>query len=94
MDVVKSVNAVTDFNAEGGKLYAQVRSRNLVAMINAREQSFNIASFFERLSKQDLQLAISLANNVKPDAPRATATLAIAGLILRGQNAAAVSSRH
>lgn len=87
-DVIKSVNAVTDFNSEGGKLYAQVRSRNLVAMINSREQSFNMASLFERLSKQNLQLAISLANDVKPDAPRAAATLAIAGLILKGQTGA------
>jgi hypothetical protein len=45
------------------------------------------------LSKQDLQLAISLANDVKPEGPRATATLAIAAMILKGQHGANVSLR-
>jgi hypothetical protein len=93
-DIIKAVNAVSDFNSDGGRLYAQVRAKNIIAMINAGEPSFNMAAFFERLSKQNLPLAISLANEVKPEAPRAAATLAIAGLMLKGQNSAAVSLRE
>jgi hypothetical protein len=93
-ELVNAVNGVTDFNVDGGKLYAQIRARNLVAMINSKEPSFSMAFFFERLSKQDAQQAISLATDVKPDAPRAAVTIAIAGQILKSQNSAAVSLRN
>jgi hypothetical protein len=93
-DLINAVNAATDFNADGGRLYAQIRSRNVMAMINSRELAFSMASFFQKLSKQNVEQAMTLVIDVKPDAPRATATIAIASQILRGQNSGAVSLRH
>jgi hypothetical protein len=81
-DVIKAANAVNGFSGEDGKLSARLRTRNTVAMINSDEPSFNVVSLFELLARDDLQRAVSMANNLTGEAPRAAANLASARSIL------------
>jgi hypothetical protein len=91
-EVVKAANAAPGFTGEGGKLTSSLRTRNIVAMLNWDEPSFNIISLFDFLSRDDLQVAISLANNLKAEAPRAVAILAIARSVLKRYHPSQVTS--
>ncbi len=81
-DIVKAANAVPGYIGERGKLYALLRTRNVVATINAEEPSFDMLRVFDSFAKDDLQLAISLADNLTGEGPRSSASLAIARSVL------------
>lgn len=81
-DIVKAANAVPAFAAEEGKLYALLRTRNVIATIDAAEPSFNLVTVFATLANDDLQVAVTVANSLVGEAPRATANLAIARSVL------------
>jgi len=85
VDVVKAANSVDGFSGEDGKLTARLRAKNVIAMINSDEPSFNAITLFARLGQDDLQHAISLVNNLTGDAPRVAASLAIARPIILKQ---------
>lgn len=93
-DAIRAANAVPGFTGEDAKLSARLRTRNVISMISSDEPLFNIVSLFDLLSRDDLQLAISLANGFKEESPRAAATLAIAGSILKKQKTSAFASRR
>lgn len=84
-DAVRATNSVPGFTGENAKLSARLRTKNVISMISTEESSFTIANLFELLSQDDLQMAISLANGLKEESPRATATLAVAGSVLNRQ---------
>ena len=84
-DVIKAANAVPGFSGEEGKLYALLRTRDVIATINSDEPSFNIMRVFDLLARDDLELAVSVANNLVGEAPRSGANLAIARSVLNRQ---------
>lgn len=84
-DAVRATNSVPGFTGENARLSARLRTKNIISMISTEESSFTIANLFELLSQDDLQMAISLANGLKEESPRATATLAVAGSVLNRQ---------
>jgi hypothetical protein len=86
-DAIKAANAVPGFTGDDTKLYARLRSRNLVSMISEDEASFSIANLFRLLAKDDLQLALSTADGLSGEPSRATASLAVARSILDKQKA-------
>jgi hypothetical protein len=93
-DAISAANAVPGFTGEDGKLSARLRTKNVISMISVNEPSFNIVNLFDLLSRDDLELAISLANDLKEESPRAAATLAIASSILKRQKTPAFASRR
>jgi len=84
-DVIKAANAVPGFSGEEGKLYGLLRTRDVIAIINSDEPSFNMMKLFDFLAGDDLQLAVSMANNLAGEAARSGANLAIARSVLNRQ---------
>src|ERR1700686_705707 len=93
-DAIKAANAVPGFTGEDAKLSARLRTKNVISMISVDEPSFNIVNLFDLLSRDDLQLALNLANDLKEESPRAAATLTIASSILKKQKSPAFASRR
>jgi len=81
-DAVKTANLVPNFTPDGGKLSLRLRTRNIIAMVNSDEPSFNLTNLFVLLSKEDLNLALSAASRLKGEGPTASVNLAIARSIL------------
>jgi hypothetical protein len=81
-DVVKAANSIPGFTGEDAKLSSRLRSRNVIAMINADEPSFSISNFLTLLAGDDLQLALSTTNGLTGEPARATTTLALARAVL------------
>lgn len=92
-EVVKGANAVPGFSGEDGKLSALLRTRNIVAMISSDEPSFNVVNLFQLLARDDLQLSVSMADNLTGEAPRTAAKLAIARSILNMEKTSTSSTR-
>jgi hypothetical protein len=81
-DLIKAANAVPAFAGEEGRLYALFRTRDVIATIDSAEPSFNMMKVFESLATDDLQIAVSMANSLAGEAPRSSASLAIARSVL------------
>jgi hypothetical protein len=81
-ETVKAANAVPNFSGEDGKLYARLRARNIVAMVNSDEPSFNMVNLFALLARDDIARARSRVDKLTSDTTRAAANLAIARSIL------------
>lgn len=81
-EAVKGANAVADFSGEDGKLTARLRARDVVAMINSGEPSFNMVNLFVLLAKDDIDRANSITDKLVGVSSRASANLAIARSIL------------
>jgi hypothetical protein len=86
-DVVKAANSIPGFTGEDAKLSARLRSRNVIAMINADEPSFSISNFLTLLAGDDLQLALSTTNGLTGDSARALTSLALARAVLERSRA-------
>jgi hypothetical protein len=81
-DVVKASNAASDLNADDGKLTARLQARGVVAMESFSVPSFNLTNLFAALAKDNYLRAEALAETFKGEAPRATAKLALARVLL------------
>jgi hypothetical protein len=93
-DAIRAANSAPGFTGEDAKLSARLRTKNVISMISVDEPSFDIVNLFESLSRDDLQLAISLANDLKEESPHAAAALAIAGSVLKRQKTLPLASRR
>jgi hypothetical protein len=93
-EAVRAANAAPGFTGENATLSARLRAKNVISMINIDEPSFSFASLFDLLSQDDLQIALTLANDLKEESPRAIATLAVATSVLKKLQTQQVSSRR
>lgn len=81
-ELVKTINALDDFNGEDGELTIQFRTKNSASIMSNDVPNFNLQPLFGALAKEDMDRAIELARSLNGEAPRAVATLAIARTIL------------
>lgn len=93
-DAVKAANAVPDFSGEDGKLYARLRAKSVIAVIDSAEPSFNMPSLFALLAKDDLYGANSVADRLAHETSRASASFAIARYVLNKPAASANSPQR
>ena len=85
-DVVKTINAVSDFSGEDGKLVASFQSRNMGSFSTSDAPAFNLQPLFALLAAEDMDRSVELARSFTADAPRAVATLAIAVAALKDKS--------
>ena len=85
-DVVKTINAVSGFNGEDGRLVIRFQTRNYGSIRTGDAPNFNLQPLFALLAGEDLDRAVELARNFMAEAPRAFATLAIAGAALKDKS--------
>jgi hypothetical protein len=81
-EVVKSANATEKFTGESKSISAAAMSRKGLSFVSMGGEELGMSPVFRLLAKADLNRSIELAKSFKNDAPRAAATLAIAGLVL------------
>jgi hypothetical protein len=84
-DVVKTVNSISDFNGEDGKVVVKFQSRNFGSVRSGDAPNFNLQPLFALLARDDMDRAVELVRTFNAEAPRAVATLAVAGAVLKKQ---------
>ena len=92
-EAIDAVNVTPGAKVENAKLTARLRVKNAIGIINADEPSFNLVLFFERLSLEDIDLALSTANRLNGDASSAAVSLGIARAILTRQRSQSSTAR-
>ena len=85
-DAVKTINAVSDFSGEDGQLVVRFQTRNMGSIRTDDAPHFNLQPLFALLAGEDMDRAVELARNFTAEAPRAVATLAIAGAVLKDKS--------
>jgi hypothetical protein len=81
-DAVKALNSGGDDGDDDFRLLAQLRLKNVIAMVSQDVPSFSLTTLFERLAKDDFQRALSVANALQGERRRAEASLAVAHSLL------------
>ena len=84
-DVVKTVNSLNDFNGEDGKVVVKFQTRNFASVRSGDAPNFNLQPLFALLARDDMDRAVELVRSLNAEAPRAVATLAVAGTALKKQ---------
>ena len=81
-EVVKAANAAEEFTGEDGRIISQVKGKHSSSITDPRVTAFDLTGIFRTLAQDDLNRSIEFARSFIGDAPRATATLAIAHAVL------------
>jgi hypothetical protein len=81
-EAVKAANAAPDFTGADAGLAARVQTRNNRSTINFPAPSLDLGGIFAALAQEDMNRAVDLAKTFTGEAPRATATLAVARAVL------------
>jgi hypothetical protein len=79
---VKAGNAAESFTGDGGQISAQLRTPNMVMARSSSAEDFDLLKVFGLLARDDLYRSVELARSFTGEAPRASASLAIARAIL------------
>lgn len=82
-EAVKTINAVSDFNGEDGRIVVKFQTRNTGMMRSSDAPNFNLQPLFALLARDDMDRAVELTRSLNAEAPRAVATLAVAGAVLK-----------
>ena len=83
LEAVKAVNAVSEYTGEDAQIVARFAMGRGASTTNFTVEGFNLDKIFASLAKEDLYRAIETARSFSADAPRATATLAVARAVLK-----------
>lgn len=83
-EAVKAANQADNFTGENQITYS-IAAKNVIKFTQIGGEESGLAGLFRLLAKDDLNRSVDLARSFKNDAPRATATLAIAGSLLDKQ---------
>jgi hypothetical protein len=81
-EAVKAANAAVDFTGDRTPLSFSVASPSGVNTISIGGEEFDLSRSMRLLANEDFYRSVDLAKSFKNDAPRATATLAIARAVL------------
>jgi hypothetical protein len=85
-EAVKSANAVSEFSGEDAQVVARFSLGRGTTTSNMSVEGFNVEKVFSSLAKEDLYRTIEVARGFTADAPRATASLAVARAVLETKN--------
>ena len=81
-ELVKTANALDNFTGEDGRLIGQFRGKGFASINTTSDASLDLTGIFAQLAREDMNRAVEIARSFNGEAPRATATLAIARAIL------------
>ena len=82
LEAVKAANAVSEFSGEDAQIVARFAMGRGTTTTNFTVENFDLDRIFALLAKEDLYRAIETAKSFSADAPRATASLAVARSVL------------
>jgi hypothetical protein len=93
LEAVRAANSADDFTGEDGKLTIRLQSKALVSVGTTSAEDFDVRRAFAALANEDYDRAVQLASGFQRDAPRATATIAIARAVLDAKSNPARSAK-
>jgi len=77
-EAIKSANTAADFTGEDGQIAVRLQTKNSTSAMSNSVSEFDLSEIFGALGEDDLNRAIELARTFANEAPRASATIAIA----------------
>ena len=86
LEAVKAANAVSEFSGEDAQIVARFASGSGTSTSTNSVETFDVERVFSSLAKDDLYRAIDTARSFTADAPRASASLAVARAVLGTKN--------
>jgi hypothetical protein len=81
-EVIKAANSAEGFTGEDGVLRVSLITKGSSSIRTSSTRDFDIAPIFNELANDDYDRAIELARGFEREAPRASATIAIARVVL------------
>lgn len=87
LEAIKAANSAADFSGEDAILVARFQSGNGTSTSSMSVNTFDLPGIFTSLAREDLFRSIEMAKTFTADAPKATATIAIARAVLTSKPA-------
>ncbi|MCM3870955.1 MAG: hypothetical protein ND895_09725 [Pyrinomonadaceae bacterium] len=81
-EAVKAANSADGFTGDDSRVGAQLRTESMVLATSATAEDFNLLGAFRALARDDFLRSVETAKSFTGEAPRATATLAVARSVL------------
>lgn len=81
-EAVKAANAAESFTGEDGAIRTTLRFRQSASIRSSSVAEFNVTGIFNELAKENYERTVELARGFEREAPRASATIAIARAVL------------
>lgn len=88
LEAVRAANSADGFTGEDGKLTIKLESKSMISVGTTSAEDFDVQRAFTALANEDYERAVQLASGFQGDAPRASATIAIARAVLAEKPAA------
>lgn len=81
-EAVKAANSAEGFTGDDSRVGAQLQTRSMAMVTSASAEDFNLFGAFRALARDDFLRSVETAKSFTGEAPRATATLAVARSVL------------
>ena len=81
-EAVKAANSAEGFTGDDSRVGAQLQTRSMTVVTGAPAEDFNLLGAFRALAQDDFLRSVETAKSFAGEAPRATATLAVARSVL------------
>lgn len=82
LDAVKAANSAEGYSGEDGQLVIKFQVNRSSSIRSSSAEEFDVTKAFRDLASEDYARAVQLAGGFQADAPRASATIAIARAVL------------
>ncbi|MFN2511425.1 MAG: hypothetical protein ABR568_08270 [Pyrinomonadaceae bacterium] len=92
-EAVKAANSAEGFTGDDSRVSAQLQTKSMVMATSANAEDFNLFGAFRALARDDFLRSVETAKSFTSEAPRATATLAVARSVLEKPSADAQPPR-
>ena len=81
-EAIKAANSSDGFTGEDGLIRLTMQSKGMSSSRSSSVAEFNVAGIFTELAKEDYNRTVELTRGFQREAPRASATIAIARSVL------------
>lgn len=81
-EAVKAANSSEGFTGDDSRVGSQLQTKSMTVVSSATAEDFNLLGAFRALARDDFLRSVETAKSFAGEAPRATATLAIARSVL------------
>ncbi len=81
-EAVKTANSAEGFTGDDSRVGAQLQTKSMTVVTSATAEDFNLLGAFRALARDDFLRSVEMAKSFTAEAPRATATLAVARSVL------------
>ncbi|HSQ23141.1 MAG TPA: hypothetical protein VLN44_01960 [Pyrinomonadaceae bacterium] len=81
-EAIKAANSSEGFTGEDGVIRISLRTKGMASIRSSSASDFNVTGIFAELAKEDYERSVELVRGFEREAPRASATIAIARAIL------------